>query len=184
LATYAHSDQSSPIKRGVFVRDRLLCQVFGTPPANAGGVPDVDPNATTRERFRQHTDDPTCYGCHQYIDDVGFGFERFDAVGQFRSTENGHPIDALGNMNDVEGLGTATNAPFEDLATLGETLAQSPAAQRCFTTQVYRFATGKFETPQDACALDRLQRRFDDADHDIRELLLGVALTPEFTTRR
>ncbi|MCA9699864.1 MAG: DUF1588 domain-containing protein, partial [Myxococcales bacterium] len=77
LASYAHSDQSSPVRRGLFVRQRLLCQQFGTPPPNAGGVPEVDPNATTRERFRQHSSDPNCSICHQFIDELGFGFERF-----------------------------------------------------------------------------------------------------------
>ena len=52
-------------------------------------MPEVDPNATTRERFAQHTANPVCAGCHQYIDGVGFGFERFDAVGRWRDTENG-----------------------------------------------------------------------------------------------
>src|SRR5690606_9777345 len=94
LASYAHSDQSSPILRGLFVRQTLLCQSVGSPPPNAGGVPEVDPSATTRERFRQHTDDDFCRSCHQYIDGVGFGFERFDALGRLRETENGHPIDA------------------------------------------------------------------------------------------
>ena len=51
LAGTSHSDQTSPIRRGLFVRQVLLCQEFSLPPADAGGVPDVDPDATTRDRF-------------------------------------------------------------------------------------------------------------------------------------
>ena len=60
LGTYAHSDQSSPIRRGLFVRRSLLCQEFGPPPPNAGGVPEVDPDAPPRARFRQHSDADIC----------------------------------------------------------------------------------------------------------------------------
>jgi hypothetical protein len=70
LAATAHSDQTSPIRRGLFVRRQLLCQDLPPPPANAGGVPDVDPDASTRERFAQHTADPVCAGCHRYTDRV------------------------------------------------------------------------------------------------------------------
>lgn len=184
LGSYAHSDQTSPIKRGVFVRERLLCQQFGAPPANAGGVPDVDPNATTRERFAQHSSDPACRDCHQYIDDLGFGFERFDPIGQWRDTENGRPVDALGNMNDLEGLGANTDAPFDDLAQLGAILASGQRAQTCFATQVHRFATGRLEEPADACALERVQRAFLQSGGDIRALWVALVTTPEFTHRR
>lgn len=184
LASTAHSDQSSPILRGLFVRQRLLCQEFGTPPANAGGVPDVDPNATTRERFQQHSADPACHACHQYIDEIGFGFERFDAVGQYRQTENGRDIDATGNMNDVEGLGTDTDAHFEALPELARTLADSRAAKACFATQAWRFALGAEEREADLCTLEDIQARFEDSDYDIQTLLVAIVTSPAFTTRR
>ncbi|MEZ4466569.1 MAG: DUF1592 domain-containing protein [bacterium] len=183
LATYAHSDQSSPIRRGLFVRQKLLCQDLPPPPPNAGGVPDVDPSATTRERFRQHTDDDFCRSCHQYIDAVGFGFEAFDAIGRHRTTENGQPIEGGGDMNDVEGLGTGTRAPYLDLATLGAVLAESEAAPACFAVRLRRFALGAREGVADRCAVHALQARFADSGGDLRDLLLALVTSPEFTTR-
>lgn len=176
------SDQTSPIRRGLFVRRRLLCQEFGTPPANAGGLPKVDPNATTRERFAQHTADPACKSCHQYIDDTGFGFERFDTVGRQRDTENGKPIDAAGDMNDVEGMGTGTHAPFSSLPELGQILASSHAAKACVVKQYWRFARGTVEP--DACSLSSAQARFLGSGGDPQELMLGVILSPDFLVRR
>ncbi len=184
LASTAHSDQTSPVLRGLFVRERLLCQTFGAPPANAGGVPDIDPNATTRERFRQHSSDPACRSCHQYIDEVGFGFERFDPVGRWRTEENGQPIDPSGDMADVEGLRTDTQAPFDSLPGLARILAESQAAHDCFATQVYRFTMGAMDTPEDACALAELQAQFAAADHNIQALLIAIVRAPGFTTRR
>lgn len=184
LAVQAHADQSSPIRRGLFVRRTLLCQELPPAPPNAGGVPDVDPQATTRARFRQHTDDPFCHSCHRYIDDVGFGFEHFDAVGRWRATENGHPIDALGDMNDVEGLGSGTAAPYEGLDALGDILADSAAARLCFVRQVRRFALGVLEGEAAACDIERLADDWAATGDDIRELMVLVVRDPAFTHRR
>ncbi len=182
LATTSHSDQSSPIRRGLFVRRRLLCQEFPVPPPNAGGVPKVDPGATTRDRFAQHTANATCASCHKYIDDLGFGFERFDAMGKVRSVENGKPIDSRGDMNDVERLGAGTRAPFDSLAQLGATLAGSEAAKACIVKQYYRFARGV--TEDDVCATRPIEKRFAERSSDIRELVVGVVTSSDFTVRR
>ncbi|MCB9764060.1 MAG: DUF1592 domain-containing protein [Alphaproteobacteria bacterium] len=184
LAATAHSDQTSPVRRGLFVRQRLLCQDLGTPPPDAGGVPDVDPNATTRERFDQHTSIESCHYCHQYIDEVGFGFESFDAVGAFRAHDNGLPVDSRGNMNDVEGIGTDTHAAFDSPAGLGGILATSEAAPTCFTTQVYRFVYGREDAAGEACAITDAHDQFAQADYDIQELLVAVVTDPGFRLRR
>jgi hypothetical protein len=184
LAATAHSDQTSPILRGLFVRERLLCQDLPPPPAFAGGVPEVDPNATTRDRFEQHTADPVCAGCHQYIDDVGFGFERFDAIGAYRETEQGLAIDARGDMNDVEGLGTGVPAPYASLPELAQIVADSRAAPDCFVRQYYRYARGFRESLADRCARQWLEERFAASGYDLRELMVDVAVSPDFVRRR
>lgn len=184
LASTAHSDQSSPIRRGLFVRQTLLCQSLGSPPPNAGGVPEVDPDATTRERFAQHTADPGCSSCHQYIDGVGFGFEGFDAIGAWRTLENGVPIDTSGDMNDVEGLGTDSSAPYHSLPELAEILASSDAAPTCFTRQVYRFSRGALEESGGECTVLTLEERFAAAGFDLRELLIAAVTEPDFVLRR
>ena len=183
LATYAHSDQTSPIRRGLFVRNALLCQPLPPPPPNAGGVPDVDPNATTRERFRQHTTDDFCASCHKHIDPVGFGFERYDPIGRWRDTENGLPIDAAGDMTDVEGLGAGTSAPFDQLDSLGATLAGSAAAPACFAIQLRRFAHGRVEGPADRCAVSTLTDAFVANGGDLKALWIDLVTAPAFRTR-
>jgi hypothetical protein len=182
LSTTAHSDQTSPIRRGLFVRRRLLCQELPPPPPNAGGIPKVDPNATTRERFAQHTKNDFCASCHQYIDRVGFGFERFDPVGKLRDSENGRPIETTGDMTDVEQLGARTHAPFSSLKELGATLAASGAAKSCYVKQYWRFARGQKEG--DVCATRRLERRFVERHEDMRELVVDLVADPDFTVRK
>jgi hypothetical protein len=184
LATTAHSDQTSPIRRGLLIRRNLLCEQLPPPPPFAGGVPDVDPHATTRERFAMHTSNPVCAGCHQYIDGVGFGFEHFDPVGRWRETEGGAAIDATGDITDVERLGTATSAPYGTLPQLASIIATSKAATSCFARQYLRFSRGVRETLAQRCDRLWLERRFDDAGHDLRELMVQSVLSPAFVERR
>ena len=184
LASYAHSDQSSPIKRGLFIRRRLLCQELPAPPPNAGGVPKVDPGATTRERFRQHSDSAFCRSCHRLIDPVGFGLERFDAVGAYRERENGQPIDPGGDLGDVEALGADTHAPYQSLRELAQVLAGSERAHACLSRQVLRYAHGQPEdVAEDLCALRSLKQRFDASGRKIPELLVAITQLPEFVLR-
>lgn len=184
LTRYAHSDQSSPILRGVFVRNALLCQLFPPPPANAGGVPDVNPSATTRQRFAAHTASPACSACHRYIDGLGFGFEAFDAVGRFRTMDSGRAVDSLGDLADLERFGAGTTGSYTSLAQLGTALASSPAARQCMVRQWYRFARGFRETALDACAIRSIADRFERSGHDLRELLVALVTTPDFWSRR
>jgi hypothetical protein len=185
LGSYAYSDQTSPIRRGLLVRRRLLCQELPAPPPNAGGVPKVNPSATTRERFRQHSDNPFCKSCHQFIDGVGFGLERFDPIGAPREQENGQAIDASGDLNDREALGAGTSAPYTSGAELGKLVAESPRAQACFVRQYLRFARGYSEdVAADLCTLDRLVARFQASGRRIPELMIAITQSPEFVTRR
>lgn len=183
LATYAHSDQSSPIRRGLFVRRNLLCQELGAPPPNAGGVPEVDPDATTRERFRQHSADDFCRSCHQYIDELGFGFERFDALGRYREMENGLPVEAGGDMNDVEGLGAGTHAPYADLRALGALLAGAESPRACLARQFFRYSRGHREGVDDRCAVDALSGALTETD-DVREMIVAALTSPGFLRRK
>ncbi len=184
LAVYARSDQTSPIKRGLFVRRRLLCQDLPPPPANVPPVPSVDQTATTRERFAQHTSVATCAACHRAIDPIGFGFEHYDAVGNYRDLDNGLPVDASGDMNDVEGIGTGTSAPFSTLAGLAQILTNSAAAPNCLVTQLYRFGRGAFEGDATRCAVQQARARFRDTGFDIREAMVALTQTSDFINRR
>jgi hypothetical protein len=181
LASVAHSDQTSPVQRGLLVRRNFLCEELPPPPPNGGGLPAVDPNATTRDRFAMHSSAPACSGCHMYIDKVGFGFEHFDAVGRWRDQENGKPVDGTGDMNDVERLGTDTSAPFASLPELARTIATSQAGPACFVRQYLRFSRGVRETLAERC--DRLWVS-DRWSGDVRELMVQSVLAPDFLERR
>jgi len=114
---------------------------------------------------------------------VGFGFERFDAVGAWRETENGVSIDASGDMVDVEGRGTDSSVSYSTLPELGQILAESEAAPACFARQVFRYQVGHLEDPGAECSVTTLAGRLAETDGDILELLVALAEQPHFVRR-
>jgi len=181
LAATAHSDQTSPVVRGLLVRRNFLCEDLPPPPPTGGGLPPVDPNATTQQRFMMHSATPACSSCHTYIDQIGFGLERFDPVGRWRDSENGMAIDPNGDMNDVEQLGTNTSAPFTSLPQLAQTIATSEAGPACFVRQYLRFSRGLAETLAERCDREWVAARWGG---DVRELMVQSVLSPAFVERR
>ena len=140
LSAHAHEDGTSPVKRGDFVLRRLLCDRLPRP-AEVGidtVFPPPSSTQTTRERFDAHTSDPTCSGCHRTLDPLGYTFERFDATGASRSTDNGKPIDASASVE----IGGRTRS-FADSLELSEWLAQDPSAADCYMRQAFRYFTSQ-----------------------------------------
>jgi len=184
LAHYASSVDSSPIKRGVFLRGRIMCQDIPLPGPDVNGTPPVpNPNQTTRERFAQHTADPVCASCHKYIDEPGFGFGAYDGASKFHSTENGQTIDTSGNLLGVEDYRPTNSIAFNNLNEMSQILSKSDNAAKCLATQYYRFASGSVEK-QGNCALEELQQRFTDKNYDLQSLLLEIVNSRHFTHRR
>jgi hypothetical protein len=184
LGMHAHPNESSPVRRGLFVRNRLLCQTLPAPPEDLNIMPPgLDPTLTTRVRFARHSTDDLCKGCHRYIDDVGFGFERYDGVGAYRSEENGQPIDASGKLLGIEDLNADTSMTFDGPAELAALLAASPNAQACLSRQLFRYARGGEDGGRDSCAINQLQARFVESGFDIRRLLLEVVRQKSFLSR-
>ncbi|WAS93664.1 DUF1592 domain-containing protein [Nannocystis punicea] len=180
LALYAKPNRSSPVHRGKFVRERLLCQVPPPPPDVVPEPPEVDITKTTREQLEQHKVDPQCSGCHQLLDPVGLGFEHFDALGRWRDRENGLEIDASGEVLGVADI----VGPFEGASELGALLADSQQVRDCVTTQWFRFAHGRAETDADDESLAQVREAFASSGYRIQELLTALTQTAAFRYRR
>jgi uncharacterized protein DUF1588/uncharacterized protein DUF1592/uncharacterized protein DUF1595/uncharacterized protein DUF1585/uncharacterized protein DUF1587 len=182
MALLAHAEQSAPVQRGKFVREQLLCQQLPPPPPDVDTTPpDPDLNATTRERFRQHSADARCASCHRLLDNVGFGFEAFDHLGRFRSEENGLAIDATGNVMDSGDA--ALDGVFDGALELSARLAESPQVTACVATQWFRYTMGRAEQQADACSLEQIKGDFASAGGDFRQLLVSLATSDAFRFR-
>lgn len=176
--------ESHPIHRGLLVRRNLLCQDFAPPPPNIGEVEPLDPDKPTRQRFAAHTNNPNCQSCHQYIDNIGFGFENYDAVGRFRTVEgNSLPVDASGNISGLAVMTASDNYSFTDLRGLSGVLAGAglEPTSRCVAKQYQRFATGMAEPNQ--CAVNASYSRWQSQSMDLRDMMLETVTSPNFLTR-
>ena len=164
LTAHGVPEGSGPVQRGVMVRELLLCQPLPPPPSGVDtSAPDYDPDQSTRERFSQHSDDPLCSSCHNLIDPLGFAFEHYDQLGRWRDTDNGHTIDATGELDGV---------PFDGASELAAVLADDPRVATCFVETARRWGSG---APSCADSVD---------DVGLGEPLIAWATRPAFTIRR
>ncbi|MEM6992318.1 MAG: DUF1592 domain-containing protein, partial [Myxococcota bacterium] len=176
LTAHALPNASGPIQRGVELRTNVLCAPPPPAPDDADvSPPTIDPNATTREAFEQHVADPSCAGCHQFIDGIGLGFEAYDGIGAFRTTENGLPVDATGAI-----FGTDVDGEFDGAVELAHRLADSQQVRECVSRQWFRFAFGRLEQVEDQCSVQSLNEAFAESNYDVRALLLQIVQTDAF----
>jgi len=182
LASHAHSLSGSPPLRAVFIMRRLMCATLPPPPADADtSPPKADPNGaakTNRQLFEARTVG-ACLGCHGTINPIGFGLENYDAIGGFRTTDNGLPVDAKGQLSDIDVAG-----PFTGGIELSQRLADSADVRRCMTGQWYEYALGRDRDPSDACKIDALDKSLAAAGGNIREMLVALTKTDDFMFRR
>ncbi|MEM9457819.1 MAG: DUF1592 domain-containing protein [Myxococcota bacterium] len=180
LMVFATFDQSDPIHRGKFILESLLCGGELALPDDADVFPPpADPESTQRERLAEHSENPACAGCHDLMDPLGFAFEHYDAIGEWRDAENGKPVDASGEVISTE----ATNGSFEDAIELTRMLAESPDVQACVMRQVYQYVHGRRTSEADECALEPLDERFAASQGDLVDLVVGLVTQENFTVR-
>ena len=181
LAGQALYAESSPVHRGLWVRKRLLCQEPPAPPDDVEIlIPEPNPDQTTRERYAVHSENQPCAGCHANIDMVGFLFEHYDAVGRWRDTENGKPIDATGVVYDT----SLSDVPLDGAVELTEALRDAPEVQACAVRQWFRWAHGRDEGTDDSCTLEQLDEAFASGQFRITDLIVAITVSDAFRMRR
>lgn len=180
MATHAKGDQSSPVFRGKFVREQLMCQSLPLPPADLVIVPpELDSSKTTREQFEEIGANPDCSGCHALMNPIGFGFEHYDGIGLWRETQNDKPIDATGKITGSDDI----DGEFDGAVQLADRLAGSDEVATCVMTQWFRFGYNRTVTEEDSCNISDLREVFVASGYDISELLVALTQTDSFLNR-
>lgn len=179
LMATSYPTRTSPVLRGVWVLDNLLCSPPPAPPPGVEGLDTESPEAapTIREQLEQHRSDPSCAACHNNIDPIGLGLENFDVLGQWRDEwDGGYPVDASG---EIAGEGS-----FEGVEGLVDILAKDPAVTRCAVRKTFTYALGRSPEGFDGDALERLEVDFARSGLRFRELAVAVVLSEPFRYRR
>ncbi|MEO7415059.1 MAG: DUF1592 domain-containing protein [Opitutaceae bacterium] len=140
LALSSYANRTSPVLRGKFILESLLGAAPPPPPANVPGLPETvtgNQPATVRERLALHRQKAECAICHKDIDPLGFALENFDATGAWRTSENGLPVDSVGELPSGEKVSGAVE--------LGHLLAGARLGdfQKNFASQLLTYAIGR-----------------------------------------
>ncbi len=180
LTEHALPENSSPVQRGVAVRERLLCQDLPPVPANLDTRLD-EPGAfaSNRERYEQHSANGVCAGCHAAIDPVGFAFEAYDAFGRTREQDMGSPIDDSGELTDVVG----GPIPLDGVQSLNDYLSNSDEARSCLIRYWSYYAYGRDQWEQRECNHDAIRAEAAEAGYTLKSTLLAIIHAPHFTRR-
>lgn len=181
IATHTPGENRSPIFLGRFIRRKMFCQ---TPPPPPPGIPPVPADATldVHARYAKHATDPSCAGCHNLMDPLGFGFSQYDVMGRFDPVDHGVTEDGAGELKatDVDGV-------FHGPVELGQKLLQSKMARRCFSGTMFSFALGRTLNDSGAVPIDRaavdgaVNGNFGSGD--LKELLVSVISADAFLFR-
>ena len=172
LASHAHPLAPSPVLRGVFVLDRLLCQRIPSPEAGVDVTPPPIPEGSTnRQAYIAKTEVEPCKGCHTLINYHGYPFENFDTLGRYRSRDGETMVDATGVM-----LGQ----PVTDANTMAASIAQSPVYLSCVAQFLSDYAMGGSGYAEDRCWQKRLVDGVNPTT-SLRTLMVDIATDALFT---
>jgi hypothetical protein len=198
LTLTSKPDGTAPTGRGLFVREQFLCQHVPPPPPGVDtNLPPVEESRpiTNRERISMHATNQACAGCHSLIDPIGFGFEKFDAIGMRHEKARllFHPpvIDVVADRKakpkevelDLDTRGAVAglkDSQFTSPRQLGELLARTPECQDCIVRQVFRYMAGRLETPADKPLLTRAAEDFRSSQFRFKELEVSLVKGREF----
>lgn len=163
------------VQRGRMVRELLLCQHVPAPPPDvAQDLPPLVPGQSPRQRWDRHVQDPACGGCHRLMDPIGFAFDHYDELGNWRDKDGTFDVDARG---EIVGAGDA-DGRYDGAVALSAGLARSRALASCATEQWLRYALGRDLADPERCALPELTKTLLDAGLDTRALLVAIASAP------
>jgi Protein of unknown function (DUF1592)/Protein of unknown function (DUF1588)/Protein of unknown function (DUF1595)/Protein of unknown function (DUF1587)/Protein of unknown function (DUF1585) len=189
LAATSKPEETSPTVRGYSVREQFLCQIIPDPPPGVNStLPPVTAAKpmTNRERLQVHLTSSTCAGCHGMMDTVGFGLEKFDAIGQRREKQvitfiSDHPKKGERPTKVAVALdsrGTVMGIPDSDFSSpkeLGRILAAAPQCQECVVRQLFRYAFGRKETGADRPVIQGALEAFRGSQFHFKELMMFLA---------
>lgn len=170
------SNFTNPVRRGVFLLRHIMCVSLPDPPQSLAGMikpPDPNLRATGRERYSEHSKDPTCNTCHGIMDPPGFALENYDPVGLWRDQENGVTIDASGELPYLP-------EPFNGPIDLVTQIAASEMTQDCFAQNWVSYGYGKTLAQEDACSQASVETAFAESGYNIKSLLLALTQTDAF----
>jgi hypothetical protein len=175
LTVTSYATRTSPVLRGNWVLENILGSPAPTPPDDVPELEEnhVDQNLPFRERFTQHRSNKACASCHDLIDPIGFALENYDAIGRWRTHENGLQLDVSGSLpggpdfSGIEGLEKSL-------------LARPELFVIAFTEKLMTFGLGRGVGPIDGPAIRKIVKEAAEDDYRFSSIILGIVKSVPF----
>jgi len=176
LSEFANQQSGSPTLRGRFIRESLICQTVPPPPPGVNTAAVDQPTnvpMTKRQRLEAHRSATLCASCHNLMDPLGLPLESFDAIGKYRTLDNGLPVDPTSTF---EGQAIA------DSRALGAAVSQSVSVAQCFVQKYYAYAMGHELRDVDGSVLNALAKAFNASGFKMQDLILAAVTSDAFSS--
>ena len=179
LTVSSYTTRTSPVLRGKWILENIL---NAPPPPPPGDVPNLDDakigkSVSLRQQLEEHRQNPTCAACHARMDPLGFGLEKFNAIGAWRTMDGKFPVDDSGVLPD----GRTFNGPAQLRALL---LADRDAFARCLTEKLLTYALGRGLERYDKLAVRQIAANVAAKDYKFSALVWEIANSLPFQRRR
>lgn len=176
LTLTSRPGRTSPVLRGKWVLETLLGVHPPPPPPGVGALEDTvaAEAATLREKLELHRKDAACAACHEALDPLGFGLERFDEVGRSRATDDGFPVDDGGTLPD--------GREFRGAAELRAILLADGRFEAALLEKLFVYANGRLPELADREELARAAAEAGEGP-SLRALVLAITRLPSFVRR-
>ncbi|MGO1002711.1 DUF1592 domain-containing protein [Lysobacter sp. CA196] len=179
---------TSLVKRGIMIREQLLCREFGAP-VEADPETPTFPNRpiSTRERWDlvngEHASSGRCWQCHRFMNDTGASMEHYDAAGRYRLKERAYnhelfpgevDIDAAGPF--VDNVGHGDWAQIQDVRDIAKLIPTNSTALTCMADSYFRYAFGNHS---DALTAGTIKQMGDElkSSGSLRKMLHELAIS-------
>ena len=176
LTITSQAARTSPVARGKWFLETFLGVSPPDPPPGVETNLDAKKNAaptTLRERLEAHRSNPVCASCHQIFEPMGMALENFDAVGKWRTTDEGNPIDPTGVIADGTKL-SGVNSLRDVTVRYGDQFA------RVVTEKLLTYAVGRGMEDPDMPLVRSITRTAKGKSYRFSSLVLGIVESPAF----
>jgi mono/diheme cytochrome c family protein len=179
LTVTSYATRTSPTIRGKWILENLLGTPPPPPPGNVPALKEkrISESLSVRERLTEHRANAACATCHALIDPPGFALENFDAIGRWRTMEDGVPVDASGGFPD--------GSSFTGVDALEKALLQRPELfVGAFTEKLLTFALGRGLELSDGPAVRKIVREAKADNYRLSAIVMGIASSTPFQMRK
>jgi hypothetical protein len=179
LSVTSYATRTSPVIRGNWILGNLLGTPPPPPPGNVPALKEktISSTLSVRERLAEHRANAACASCHDLMDPVGFALENFDAVGRWRTYEDGVPVDVSGGLPD--------GSKFEGVDALEQGLLKRPELfVATVAEKLLTFALGRGIETYDGPAIRKIVKEAGADDFRFSSVILGVVNSTPFQMRK